>query len=329
MNAPVTALAHPNVALVKYWGKREGAGNLPAVGSLSITLGGLTTTTCVRIDDALAGDTFLLDGRTDPAGLARVSGCLDLFRALTGRSFHAEVDSRNDFPTSAGLASSASGFAALVAAVDRALGTALDRTVLAGLARRCSGSAARSLFGGFVEIDPGAGDGEPLVRQVAPPEAWPLAVVVAVTATEEKAVGSSPGMRHTAATSPYYPAWVGGSGRDLEEARAAVARRDFQALADVSEHSCLKMHGVMLAARPGLVYWSGATVSCLQLIRELRRDGLGVFFTIDAGPQVKAVCLPGAADRVAAELGATPGVKKILRSNLGAGAHVLGEAPCA
>jgi len=318
------ASAHPNIALVKYWGKARLENNLPAVGSLSITLGGLTTTTSVGFDPGLEQDRFLLAGQENPAMARRVSRCLDRIRARLGCTVHALIESANDFPTAAGLASSASGFAALVTAVDAALGGGLDRAELAELARQCSGSAARSLFGGFVELRLTPGEPRPTETvQLLPPGAWPLHVIVAITATGPKETGSTEGMLLTGRTSPYYRAWVESSPGDLAEARAAVERRDFEALAGISEASCLKMHGLMLSARPGLLYWNGTTVTCLHRIRELRRSGVPVFFTVDAGPQVKAVCLPEAAARVHDELAVVPGVLDILESGLGEGARVL------
>jgi len=320
-----TAVAHPNIALIKYWGKADAAKNIPAVGSLSITLDGLTTTTRVRFDPGLGADRFSLGGRPAPEMEGRVTKCLDLLRQRTGVETRALVESDNDFPTAAGLASSASGFAALVVAANSALESGFSTADLADLARQASGSAARSLFGGFVEISLTRGDQGVLPRteQVLEPSAWQLRVVVAVTDTAPKEVGSTEGMVHTERTSPYYSAWVGSSGADLAEARAAVERLDFEALADISELSCLKMHAVMLSARPGLVYWNGATVECIRRVRELRAEGIGVFFTVDAGPQFKAVCLPEARSRVVQELGAVPGVGRILESGLGNGARVV------
>ncbi len=320
-----TAIAHPNIALVKYWGKADTAENLPAVGSLSITLGGLATTTTVAFDPELREDVFLLDGREDTAAARRVSGCLERLRRRLGTTLHARVESSNDFPTAAGLASSASGFAALVVAAHAALGGNLPREELADLARRCSGSAARSLFGGFVELAlTPEGPHPTTTRQILPPEAWPLEVVVAVTATGPKEIGSTEGMLLTERTSPYYRSWVRQSPADLAAAREAVASRDFEALAEVSEASCLAMHGLMLSARPGLIYWNGTTVECLHRIRRLRREGIPVFFTVDAGPQVKAICLPEATPRVEEALGNVPGVVRLLSSGLGEGARIAG-----
>ena len=322
-----TAIAHPNIALVKYWGKRDVTRNLPAVGSISITLDTLSTTTTVAFDWALDGDQFELDGRDAPDRAERVVRCLDLFRDRVTDAGCARVTSRNNFPTGAGLASSASGFAALVVAVDHALGAGLSRTELADLARQCSGSAARSLFGGFVELGFVAGSdrSETTTTQLLGAEDWPLAVAVAIVSVAEKPVGSTAGMQQTARTSPYYPAWVAGADRDLDDARSAIESRDFEALAAVAESSCLKMHAAALAARPGLLYWHAATVECLHRIRELRRHGVPVFFTVDAGPQVKAVCLPEALDRVTSELAQVTGVESLLCAGLGDGARVATE----
>jgi len=275
----VTARACANIALVKYWGKADVRENLPAVGSLSITLDGLTTRTRVHFDETLNEDLFLFAGGEEPAMAARVSACLDDLRERVGAKVFARVESDNDFPTAAGLASSASGFAALVVAADAALGAGLTRAELAELARRASGSAARSIFGGFVELGLVDNGRRTETRQILEPGAWPLRVVIAVTETGPKTVGSTAGMIRTERTSPYYQSWVASSPADLAAARSAVERRDFEALADVSESSCLKMHGLMLSARPGLVYWNGTTVECIGAVRRLQADGVPVFFT--------------------------------------------------
>ncbi len=326
------AQARSNIALVKYWGKRDSALNLPAAGSLSITLDALWTRTRVRFDPALDADTLRLDGAADARALERVRACLDVLRREAGVHEHAHVETDNNFPTAAGLASSASGFAALVLAASQALDLPPDRRRLSVLARQGSGSAARSLFGGFVVMHAGhrADGSDAFAEPLLPPGAWPLQVVIAVTTQRPKTVGSGEGMERSRLTSPFHADWIASVDADLALARDAVTTRDFEALAEVSEHSCLKMHAVMLSSRPPLAYWMPATVACMQRIRDLRqRDGVGVFFTIDAGPQVKAVCLPQDAPRVAAELGALPGVETVLTSGLGEGAELVPEAEVA
>ena len=318
------AQAQPNIALIKYWGKRDLALNLPVVGSLSITLDTLWTRTEVRFDPGLDADRMTLNGREDARQLRRASHCLDLLRARAGVSTRAHILSTNNFPTGAGLASSASGFAALVLAADAALGLNLPRAVLSVLARRCSGSAARSIFGGYVEWAHGErADGEDSVaRPILDAASWPLNVAVAITSTAEKAIGSTEGMNRTADTSPYQRAWIETQDADLAEARAAIVARDFERLADISEHSCLKMHALALAAKPGLLYWNAATVAAMHRVRQLRAQGLPVFFTIDAGPQLKAVCLPSASAAVATALREVPGVIQVVETGLG------GDATC-
>lgn len=318
------ARARSNIALVKYWGKADDALNVPAVGSISIALDALWSDTEVEFGAGYEQDTFELDGVRRPEQLARVSACLDLLRRIAGVESRAAVVSRNNFPTAAGLASSASGFAALVRAADAALNLQLPARELSVLARQGSGSAARSIFGGYVEMHAGrAADGsdsyaEPLLDAGE----WPLEVVVAISSSGEKSVASGIGMTRSAASSPYYRAWVETHDADLDTAREAIRARDFAALAEVAEFSCLKMHAAALAARPALLYWNGATVECLHAVRRLRSSGVPVFFTVDAGPQVKAVCEPGARSAVAAALAAVPGVREVLISRIGPGVEL-------
>lgn len=319
------AQAQPNIALVKYWGKRHGGMNLPAVGSLSVTLESLWTQTEIEFDPDLPEDLFLLNGLPDPVGLSRVSRCLDPIRERASCTHKARIRSRNNFPTSAGLASSASGFAALVTAAIAALNLDVSDEEKNQWARWASGSAPRSLYGGFVELrlhdTPAPGHTE--LVPLATPADWPLEVAVAITSLSTKSVGSTAGMSQTANTSPFYESWIRAQPLDLEEARTAVQARDFEKLARVSEHSCLKMHGLALAGKPGLIYWNGATVNCLAVIRDLRAQGIPVFFTVDAGPQVKAVSEPGAIQQVAGILRQIPGVLEVMTSRLGPGARVL------
>lgn len=323
------AQAQPNIALIKYWGKRDAALNLPATGSLSVTLDSLWTRTRVEFDSSLKSDELRLNDAPYPVALARVSACLDSVRALAGVEKRARVETHNNFPTAAGLASSASGFAALVVAASAALDLRLGKRILSSLARRGSGSAARSLFGGYVLLTTrrsGSGlDATP--RSLLPGKDWPLEMVIAVTSRSAKPVGSRAGMEVSRRTSPFYNEWVANADADLAIAQAAVLAHDFAALAAVSEHNCLKMHAVMMSSRPPLMYWNAATLECMHRIRELReRDGVRVFFTIDAGPQVKAVCVPEDAERVAKALADVPGVATILRSRLGEGARLLRES---
>ena len=284
-----TAVAHPNVALVKYWGKGCAATNTPAAASLSITLDTLETTTTVSESDGT--DRILVNGEV--VSDAKIEGFLGLLRENFDLPPLA-VETANNFPTGAGLASSASGMAALVTAIDGAMDLDLDLEQRSQWARRGSASAARSVTGGFTAL---AASNGWAAEQLLAPDEWPLNVVVAVTSLERKTVGSTEGMELSRQTSPFYAAWLESTARDFDAARNVVARRDFDALASIAEASCLRMHAVMLTTDPPLVYWNAGTIEGIRSIRALRETGVGVFFTIDAGPQIKAVCLPGTRQR--------------------------------
>jgi diphosphomevalonate decarboxylase len=317
----VIAEAHPNIALIKYWGKSGLPGNVPAVPSLSVTLGGLATRTEAEFTDS-SGDEFVMNG--DTVEDARVLACIQRFRAVAGYEGGVRITTRNDFPTAAGLASSASGFAALVGALNALFRLEMSPAALSVDARRGSASAARSIHGGFVSLTGDADDPESWQgRQIASAEHWPLEVVVAICSNAAKSVSSSEGMRATAATSPYYDSWVNGADDDYQQAHAAILARDFDALARFSESSCLKMHALMLATQPPLLYWNAATLACIEGVRALQAGGTPVFFTIDAGPQLKAVCLPDAGEVVAAALSAIDGVEGIIRSRIGGAMRVV------
>ena len=308
-----TAIAHPNIALVKYWGKREGSGNIPATPSLSLTLDALATRTTV---EAAPEDSLRINGerRCD----AKVHCLMRQMRAAFDLPPLA-VSTTNDFPTGAGLASSASGFAALVTAVDAAFDLGLDASERSVWARRGSASAARSIHGGFATL---GDDTSWAAAPLASAEHWPLEVVVAIASTQAKTVTSTQGMEHTRRTSPFYDGWLRSTPADYDAARRAVLERDFAALANVAEHSCLKMHGLMLSTVPALLYWNEATLAAIHTIRALQDGSVQVFFTVDAGPQVKAVCAPGHGAAVADKLASVPGVRRIVRGGLGAGARV-------
>lgn len=282
-----TIAAGINIALVKYWGKAPGTDNRPAVGSLSLTLDAPGTVTRVAFEPALVADTFRLNEAE--ADLRPVTRLLDEVRALAGIATRARVESRNTVPTAAGLASSASGFAALGLAAWQAAGLGragdpLDRR-LVDLVRRGSGSAPRSLLGGFARIDVETAG----VHPVTAAPGLEVSLVVALCADGPKSVSSRDGMALCAETSPYYPAWVESHPADLRAAEAAIGAGDFTALGEVMEHSTMKMHACMLASRPPLRYWAAGTLAALEALVPLRRDGRA-YTTMDAGPHVKALC---------------------------------------
>lgn len=295
-----TAVAHPNIALVKYWGKRDRDLNLPSVGSLSLTLDRFTTTT--RVDFGVDVDTALINGRTVHGEAAnRVFEHLD--RVVPGRK-PAQVVSENNFPTAAGLASSSSAFAALTLAAAGAAKLDLTSRELSALARQGSGSACRSLWGGFVEWRRGvARDGSDSHGvPLAPPDHWDVAMVVAVVDSAKKHTGSREAMLRTQTTSPMYKAWVTSYERDLNQARQAVLDHDLEALGAAMERSTWKMHATSLTADPGIRYIRSASLAVIESVESMRKKGIGAWWTMDAGPNVKVLCEKKDAEDVANRL---------------------------
>lgn len=321
MSASATARAHANIALAKYWGKADAVENLPAVPSLSLTLAALSTRTRIELDPALPADVLELDGaNVTGRPLERVVALLD--RVRPEGAPRARVSSSNDFPTAAGLASSASGFAALAVAANSAYGAGLSVQALSALARRSSASAARSLFGGFVALPAGASSAE----RVLDGADFPVNMLIAVTRSGPKEVDSTAGMKHTLATSPYYPAWVAHAPTLYAEVRRAVLQRDLELLGAAAEQSALMMHASMFAARPALVYFTAATLAAIETVRALRKRGTLAFYTMDAGPHVKVLTAPADAPVVERALAETPGVRSVLASSAGPDAALEGAA---
>ncbi len=318
-----SAQASPNIALVKYWGNRDDNLRLPSNGSLSMTLGGLHTVARVAFDPAATVDTLVIDGQAaHPAARLRVAQQLDLVRAAAGHDLRARIDSSSNFPSGAGIASSASAFAAITLAAAAACGLALEAAALSRLARRGSGSACRSIFGGFVEWIAGDEDESSYAIPLAPGEHWPLIDLIAVVSQSPKSTGSTEGHR-LAASSPLQAARVADTPRRLSACRQALLVRDFAGLAEVVELDCLMMHAVMMTSSPALVYWQPSTLTVLHAVAEWRRQGIEVCATIDAGPNVHCLCAPGQASVVKAKLQDLPGVDLVFECPPGEAARLL------
>lgn len=321
--ATATAIAHPNIALIKYWGVRDDALNLPASGSLSMTLGGLETRTTVTFDNTLPEDTLDLDGQAaSPEATARASAHLDRIRHIAGTTLHARVESRNSFPAGTGIASSASGFAALSLAATTALGLDLSPRDLSILARKASGSAARSVFGGFAEWHKGDDDRSSFAEQIWPPEHWQLVDWIAVVDREPKATGSHDGHR-LAGTSPLQEARVTSAPQRLAECRSALKARDFPRLADVVELDSHMMHAVMMTSSPPLLYWSAGSIQLMKAIAGWRADGIDVCYTLDAGPTVHCITTAEHSPQVESLLRSVAGVLQLYRGVPGPPAHLV------
>ena len=320
------ARAHTNIALIKYWGKRDEALFLPTNNSLSMTLDQFYTETMVEFDSKLKSDQFILDGmEMDQRETEKVSLFMDKVRRYTGESRYALIDSVNHVPTAAGFASSASGYAALAAAAMKATGVNFSEKELSKMARQGSGSASRSIYGGFVEWQKGElADGSdcyavPVLEQGA----WDLRVLSVEVTHEVKKVLSREGMKRTVETSPFFAGWLEAVAADLVEAKAAIAERDFTRLGETLERNALRMHATTLGANPPFMYWQSSTVQVMEAVQVLRESGIEAYFTIDAGPNVKVVCQPKDEEQIFAELMKLDVVQKIYRCQIGPGVSYL------
>jgi diphosphomevalonate decarboxylase len=321
-----TSDACPNIAFIKYWGDRDPLLHLPASGSISMNLDGLYSRTQVIFDSSLNADQLTLDGHTmSGTPLERVSKLLERVRQMAGLRQYAAVASTNNFPMGAGIASSASAFAALSLAAATAAGLALNESELSRLARTGSGSACRSVPAGFVEWRAGDDDANSYGYSIAPPDYWDLVDCIAIVSQVHKPTGSSEG--HTLAdSSPLQAARLEGAARRLELCRKAILDRDFTALTEVVELDCNLMHAVMMTSAPPLLYWQPATLAVIQAVVSWRQDGLPVCYTIDAGPNVHVLCRSQYGAQVAARLSQIPGVEQILTAHPGGAARLL-ESP--
>ncbi|ANF58839.1 diphosphomevalonate decarboxylase [Halotalea alkalilenta] len=329
MSHQATAIAHSNIALIKYWGKRDEARMLPMNGSLSLTLDAFYTRTRVRFFPELGEDHVRLDGRALEGEAARkVSRFLDRVRALKGHEWRAEVDSYNQVPTGAGLASSASAFAALAGAASRAIGLELSPRELSILARKGSGSACRSIFAGFALWQAGTDDQSSYARPVPASNLDDLVMLVVVVNAGHKGLSSREGMRRTVATSPFYPAWVEHAERDLERMRIAVLEGDFTRIGTLAESSAMRMHATMLSAAPPFCYWEAGSLLAMNLVRQLRDEGHECYFTMDAGPNVKIIAREATLPRLRAALGEHFGEEALITARPGPGLRIEdAEAP--
>lgn len=295
-----TARAFPNIALVKYWGKRDESLMLPAAGSLSLTLDAFATTTAVTLDARAAADRFELNGEEQGGDrLNRVARFLDLVRERAGSAARAIVRSRNEAPTGAGLASSASGFAALATAASAAYRLPSDPASLSRLARRGSGSAARSIVPGVAVWHAGDGDETSFAEPVEAPD---MRMAIVTVDERQKAVSSREAMRLTALTSPFYGAWVSSTERSLEAMLEACRDGDFTRIGRITESHALRLHAVIQSADPPVRYLSPTSIAVFDAVVRLRDRGVEAYATADAGPNVCVIARPADADGVAAAL---------------------------
>lgn len=318
--------AHTNIALIKYWGKRNKDLFLPVTSSLSLTLDAFYTDTEVEFDTSLTSDVFYLDGDLqNEVHTAKVSRFLDLFRQEANQpNLFATVRSNNHVPTAAGLASSASAFAALAGACNLALGLNIDTKTLSTFARQGSGSASRSLLGGFVEWHKGQGDDSASSYAEAFDDAdWDVAMVFVIINRQAKKIDSRLGMEHTNKTSPFYELWPREVAQDLEKIKPAIKAHDIDTVGAIAEHNAMKMHAMTIAANPSFTYWEPGSIEAMQIVRALREEGFSAYITMDAGPNVKVLCRASEAERIKRAFVSRFGEEQIIIAKPGPNAYPL------
>jgi len=318
-----TARSHPNIAFIKYWGDADPELRIPTNGSISMNLGSLHSRTTVEFDPGLKQDALTIDGHS-PGDLAfqRVTRFMDHVRNLAEIKTYAHITSENNFPMGSGIASSASGFAALSLAASTAAGLELEQIELSRLARRGSGSACRSIPAGFVEWYPGQDDVSSYAESIAGADYWNLQDCIAIVSREHKETGSLAG-HSLAGSSILQEARVEDAPRRLSLCRQAILERDFQSFAEIVELDSNLMHAVMMTSQPRLVYWQPATLAVMQSVVELHSSGIPACFTIDAGPNVHVITTGEHSPTVTNELERIPGVNEVLVSQPGVGTRLI------
>jgi diphosphomevalonate decarboxylase len=316
----ITVKANANFALLKYWGKLERESNIPEMPSISISISSLTSS--VEIKSTNLESLYYLNNKiVDKSTKDKWLKVITQFSTPSSEQDKLLINATNDFQTSSGLASSASGIAALTGALTHYFDSNYNLEDLSRIARRGSASAARSIYGGFVEliIERSGKKLDGYARQIASQDHWPLAVLVCITSYKKKKISSTDGMSFSKESSVIYDDWVKFSNGIIDEGREAIISKDFIKLAELSELSCLFMHAVMMTTMPSLVYWNKKTIECIECIRELRGMGVPVFFTVDAGPHVKVICEPVYADIVMDALSSIIDEDSILVGTVGGG----------
>ena len=318
-----TAQANPNIAFIKYWGNRDNTLRLPMNGSISMNLDGLYTRTSISFQPSLPFDQLIINGyEITGTGLNRVAYILDIIRGMANIHERAEIVSENNFPSGAGIASSASAFAALAMAGSKAAGLNLTEAELSRLARRGSGSASRSIPGGFVEWQVGTTDEDSFAFSIAPAEHWKLVDCIAIVSSSHKKTGSTEGHAITP-TSPLQAARVADTPRRLELCRNAILNKDFETFASIVELDSDIMHSVMMTSTPALHYWKPASLAVMNSVRQWRSDGLSACYTVDAGANVHVICLETESQNVNKHLREIDGVEDVLVAHAGGPAKLV------
>ncbi|KOY79218.1 diphosphomevalonate decarboxylase [Apilactobacillus kunkeei] len=284
----ITARAHTNIALVKYWGKENEQLIIPANSSLSLTLDEFYTDTSVQFDESLSSDEVTLNGKV--VDDEKITKFMDIIRQKANTNTFSRIESTNHVPTSAGLASSASAYAALAAAGSKAYGLNLSQKDLSRLARRGSGSATRSIFGGFAAWNKGTDDESSYGYTIENPVKMDVNMIAIILDNQPKKISSRKGMKISIKTSPYYQSWIQQTTTDFQTIKAAIKENDFTTLGKTAELNAMRMHSLTLSSDPSYLYINADSLEVINMVKELRENGIECYYTMDAGPNVKIIC---------------------------------------
>lgn len=311
-----TVRASSDIALVKYWGKKDEVLRLPENGSISLILSGLDTLTTVEFDEKLTKDLVTIQGESEEGEAIRVVKQLDRIRALAGKNIFAKVVSSNTFPKGTGLSSSGSGFAALTIAATSAIGLELSEREMSILARQGSGTACRCVCGGVVEWQDGDTSETSYSKTIFPPDYFDVRDVVAVVDEGKKLVSSTSG-HALANTSPFYEARLKNIKQKIQDVRSAIQAKDFDKLGSLVESEALEFHSILLTSQPPMIAWYPGTVEVMLAVQSMRREGIKAYFTINTGFNVHVLTTPQFEEEVRKRLDQLMLVKKTINTKIG------------
>lgn len=294
-----TAIAHSNIAFIKYWGRSDENNRLPSSGSISMNLSNLFTTTTVEFYETLKKDVITIDGQQQEKEAKRVSRHLDRIRDIAQKKIYAKVISNNSFPKSTGLSSSASGFAALTGAAVKAIGLQLSEKEVSILARQGSGSACRSIPNGFVEWKKGESSDTSYALSLFPQSYWDISDVVVIVSSEKKYIATSESQR-TAGTSPFFTTRLSKLSEKIETMKKLMKEKNFTAFGELVEREALEFHAILLTSNPPLLYWLPETLKVMHMVRKMRKEGIEAYFTINTGHDVHIICKKSEKENVVA-----------------------------
>jgi len=319
-----TAIAPSNIAFIKYWGKKDEVLRLPENGSISMNLSNLLTTTTVEFDNSFKNDSVVFNGKNEPIENNRAIKHIDRIRKLAKITTKVKIITENNFPSSTGLSSSASGFAALTVAGVKAAGLKLSEKELSIIARQGSGSSCRSIPDGFVEWLDGDTNETSYAESLYAPDYWDIVDVVIITSTQKKDVSSSSGHK-LAQSSPFFTVRKKHMKEKVSLCKKYLRAKDFKNFGELLEAEALELHAIYLTSIPSLVYLLPATLRVMHMVKKWRQQGLQVYFTLNTGQDMHVICQKKDAKKVSLLLSKVDGVQKAIINHPSEGARLISK----